>query len=41
LDPPKDLVGIILMQRKIDGPAAHLADEVNIFMAMAAAAAEP
>jgi len=38
VDPAKDLVGIILMQRNTGGPAADLADEVNIFMAMAAAA---
>jgi CubicO group peptidase (beta-lactamase class C family) len=41
VDPAKDLVGIILMQRNTGGPAADLADEVNIFMAMAAAAVEP
>jgi CubicO group peptidase (beta-lactamase class C family) len=40
VDPAKDLVGIILMQRNTGGPAADLADEVNIFMAMAAAAVE-
>jgi CubicO group peptidase (beta-lactamase class C family) len=40
-DPAKDLVGVILMQRNTGGPAADLADEVNIFMAMAAAAVEP
>jgi CubicO group peptidase (beta-lactamase class C family) len=40
-DPAKDLIGIILMQRNTGGPAADLADEVNIFMAMAAAAVEP
>ncbi len=39
-DPAKDLVGIILMQRNTGGPAADLADEVNVFMAMAAAAIE-
>jgi CubicO group peptidase (beta-lactamase class C family) len=38
VDPAKDLVGIILMQRNTGGAAADLADEVNIFMAMAAAA---
>ena len=36
----KDLVGVILMQRNTGGPAADLADEVNIFMAMAAAAVD-
>jgi CubicO group peptidase (beta-lactamase class C family) len=41
VDPAKDLVGVILMQRNTGGPAADLADEVNIFMAMAAAAVEP
>jgi CubicO group peptidase (beta-lactamase class C family) len=40
VDPAKDLVGVILMQRNTGGPAADLADEVNIFMAMAAAAVE-
>jgi len=40
VDPAKDLVGIILMQRNTGGPAADLADEVNIFMAMAAAAVD-
>jgi len=38
VDPAKDLVGAILMQRNTGGAAADLADEVNIFMAMAAAA---
>jgi CubicO group peptidase (beta-lactamase class C family) len=38
VDPAKDLVGTILMQRNTGGAAADLADEVNIFMAMAAAA---
>jgi len=38
VDRAKDLVGTILMQRNTGGPAADLADEVNIFMAMAAAA---
>jgi CubicO group peptidase (beta-lactamase class C family) len=38
VDPAKDLVGVILMQRNTGGAAADLADEVNIFMAMAAAA---
>jgi len=37
VDRAKDMVGIILMQRNTGGPAADLADEVNIFMAMAAA----
>ncbi len=41
VDPAKDLLGVILMQRNTGGPAADLADEVNIFMAMAAAAVEP
>ena len=39
-DPAKDLVGVILMQRNTGGPAADLADEVNVFMAMAAAAVD-
>ena len=38
VDPAKDLTGAILMQRNTGGAAADLADEVNIFMAMAAAA---
>jgi CubicO group peptidase (beta-lactamase class C family) len=38
VDRAKDMVGTILMQRNTGGPAADLADEVNIFMAMAAAA---
>jgi CubicO group peptidase (beta-lactamase class C family) len=38
VDRAKDLVGVILMQRNTGGAAADLADEVNIFMAMAAAA---
>jgi CubicO group peptidase (beta-lactamase class C family) len=38
VDPSKDLVGVILMQRNTGGASADLADEVNIFMAMAAAA---
>jgi CubicO group peptidase (beta-lactamase class C family) len=38
VDPAKDPVGTILMQRNTGGAAADLADEVNIFMAMAAAA---
>jgi CubicO group peptidase (beta-lactamase class C family) len=38
VDPAKDLVGVILMQRNTGGASADLADEVNIFMAMAAAA---
>jgi CubicO group peptidase (beta-lactamase class C family) len=37
VDPAKDLVGVILMQRNTGGASADLADEVNIFMAMAAA----
>ena len=40
VDPAKDLVGVILMQRNNGGAAADLADEVNVFMAMAAAAIE-
>ena len=38
VDRAKDLVGTILMQRNTGGAAADLADEVNVFMAMAAAA---
>jgi CubicO group peptidase (beta-lactamase class C family) len=41
VDPAKDLIGAILMQRNTGGAAADLADEVNVFMAMAAAAVEP
>jgi CubicO group peptidase (beta-lactamase class C family) len=37
-DPAKDLLGVILMQRNTGGYQADLADEVNVFMAMAAAA---
>jgi CubicO group peptidase (beta-lactamase class C family) len=37
-DPAKDLVGVILMQRNTGGYQADMADEVNVFMAMAAAA---
>jgi len=37
-DPAKDLLGVILMQRNIGGYQADLADEVSVFMAMAAAA---
>ena len=40
VDPAKDLVGVILQQRNTGGDAADLADEVNVFMAMAAAAIE-
>jgi CubicO group peptidase (beta-lactamase class C family) len=40
VDPAKDMVGVILMQRNNGGAAADLADEVNVFMAMAAAAIE-
>jgi CubicO group peptidase (beta-lactamase class C family) len=40
VDPAKDLVGVILQQRSTGGSAADLADEVNVFMAMAAAAIE-
>jgi CubicO group peptidase (beta-lactamase class C family) len=38
VDCAKDMVGTILMQRNTGAPAADLADEVSIFMAMAAAA---
>ena len=37
-DPAKDLLGVILMQRNTGGYQADMADEVNVFMAMAAAA---
>ena len=37
-DPSKDLLGVILMQRNTGGYQADMADEVNVFMAMAAAA---
>ncbi len=37
-DPGKDLLGVILMQRNTGGYQADMADEVNVFMAMAAAA---
>ena len=40
VDPAKDLVGVILQQRNSGGYAADVADEVNVFMAMAAAAIE-
>jgi CubicO group peptidase (beta-lactamase class C family) len=39
-DPAKDLLGVILMQRNTGGYQADMADEVNVFMAMAAAAIE-
>jgi CubicO group peptidase (beta-lactamase class C family) len=39
-DPAKDLLGIILMQRNTGGYQADMADEVNVFMAMAAASIE-
>ncbi|MEO8592615.1 MAG: serine hydrolase domain-containing protein [Candidatus Solibacter sp.] len=39
-DPAKDLLGVILMQRNTGGYQADVADEVNVFMAMAAAAIE-
>jgi CubicO group peptidase (beta-lactamase class C family) len=39
-DPAKDMLGVILMQRNTGGYQADLADEVNVFMAMAAAAIE-
>jgi CubicO group peptidase (beta-lactamase class C family) len=41
VDPKKDLVGVILMQRTNGGSASDVADEINSFMAMAAAAIEP
>lgn len=37
-DPARDLLGVILMQRNTGGYQADMADEVNVFMAMAAAA---
>jgi CubicO group peptidase (beta-lactamase class C family) len=37
-DPAKDLLGVILLQRNTGGYQADVADEVNVFMAMAAAA---
>jgi CubicO group peptidase (beta-lactamase class C family) len=40
VDPAKDLVGIILMQRNTGGASADLAEEVDIFMAMAAVAVD-
>ncbi len=40
VDPAKDLLGIILMQRTNGGVASDVADETNAFMAMAAAAIE-
>jgi CubicO group peptidase (beta-lactamase class C family) len=40
VDPAKDLLGIILMQRTNGGVASDVADEINAFMAMAAAAIE-
>jgi CubicO group peptidase (beta-lactamase class C family) len=40
-DPSKDLAGVILMQRNTGGYQADMADEVNVFMAMAAAAVVP
>jgi CubicO group peptidase (beta-lactamase class C family) len=40
VDPKKDLVGVILMQRTNGGSASDVADEINSFMAMAAAAIE-
>jgi CubicO group peptidase (beta-lactamase class C family) len=39
-DPAKDLLGVILMQRTNGGAASDVADEINAFMAMAAAAIE-
>ncbi|MGE0406051.1 MAG: serine hydrolase domain-containing protein [Candidatus Korobacteraceae bacterium] len=36
-DPAKDLLGVILMARNTGGYQADMADEVNVFMAMAAA----
>jgi CubicO group peptidase (beta-lactamase class C family) len=41
VDPAKDLLGVILMQRTNGGVASDVADEINAFMAMAAAAIEP
>ncbi|HEX3877557.1 MAG TPA: serine hydrolase domain-containing protein [Bryobacteraceae bacterium] len=38
VDPAKDMLGIILMQRTNGGAASDTADETNAFMAMAAAA---
>ena len=38
IDPAKDLVGVILLQRTNGG--GDLADEINVFLAMAAAAIE-
>ena len=40
VDPAKDLLGVILMQRTNGGAASDVADEINAFMAMAAAAIE-
>jgi CubicO group peptidase (beta-lactamase class C family) len=40
VDPAKDLVGIILMQRNTGGASADLAEEIDIFMAMAAVAVD-
>jgi CubicO group peptidase (beta-lactamase class C family) len=40
VDPAKDLVGIIMMQRTNGGAASDTADEINCFMAMATAAIE-
>ena len=40
VDPAKDLAGVILMQRTNGGAASDVADEINCFMAMAAAAIE-
>jgi CubicO group peptidase (beta-lactamase class C family) len=40
VDPAKDLVGIILMQRNTGGASADLAEEVDIFMAMTAVAVD-
>ena len=39
-DPAKDLLGVILMARNTGGYQADMADEVNVFKAMAAAAIE-
>jgi CubicO group peptidase (beta-lactamase class C family) len=40
VDPARDLVGVILMQRTNGGVASDVADETNVFMQMAVAAIE-
>ncbi len=40
VDPSKDLLGVMMMQRTNGGVASDVADETNAFMAMAAAAIE-